>query len=315
MITGQIFVMPDVDKAGIERNLQGLIVTGQVYAPKSLMAAVQTKIISLTGQSLPYLDNAKVIHATLNLDNAFLNSLEPNTRLVVIGKVRMLDEIDPALFEDRIDLIQVLGKVILKEEYTETFLRRLAELSHPKIEIVPAGCEYIESSIELDTAALYVLKTKKISATEFILFKEDVTAEILKKQLSAISTKSHVICTSALRPAVLGLLNNPSTPILTYTGKLLIVDGDYELTDAELEFLDGKLTFIVTGSLTIEADISPERLLEKVESIDNFGEITGGARQLGAIKNRLRASKGELINRDKVTSENESDSNIGYLKL
>ena len=126
-----------------------------------------------------------------------------------------------------------------------------------------------------------------------------------------------IVCGEYLREPIVNICEGFSTTVLYHSGKHIMVEDEYELDSSELEFAEGKITIMVMGELTIGTDVAPELLLEKVEFIDNFGEITADPRQVGAIKNKLRTNKGEIINNKKVENADDdvSLSNAGYLKL
>lgn len=316
MITGQVYVLPDVEAASLERNLKGLIVTGQVFVPRSLTAAVQSKILNLTGQVISYVDGARFVRGGLNIDNAYLESLPDGSILAVAGKLRLVGEIDDGLFRRKIARLQALGKVLLREEYAESFHRAAAEFGQAKIELIPRGFRYLEEPLTLDDSALRALGSRKIATPEIVTFLADVTPESIRDHLDSLSTKTGVICPLAIRDAIRERLVQPTVPVLTFGDKLLLVEAEETLSQAELDYLEGRLTIVVFGTLTVDADVPATLLLQKLESVDNFGTIAAASPQLGGLKNRLRTRKGALVDLTRPEDDgDEADSNIGVLKL
>jgi hypothetical protein len=67
---------------------------------------------------------------------------------------------------------------------------------------------------------------------------------------------------------------------------------------------------VVRGTLIIDEDVNPETIMEKVEHIDNTGEIICSSEQYGPVSIKLRMNTGELID-----GSEDAGSDYGFLKL
>lgn len=314
-ITGSVVIKDDVRFEDAEKNIGGLIVIGKIVCPEKLVPAIQSRVVNHTGKLLSYPAGAKFINGQCTLNDAFLSSLEPSSFLFISGKLKATGKIDGALFKERVARIELAGKSVIAEENYELLSLKLTDAS--KCEVIPRDFIHIEDDIEIDSVSIKKFTRSKIYTGNSIMFRDDVTTQMLESHISAIKTTGIIICKQELRELVVALCEGYSPKVIHYSGRLVIIDQEYELDPAELEFSDCKVAFLVRGELRVADDLAPELILDKIESIDNFGTIEAGRRQIGAIKNRLRTNEGEIVNVEK--SENADDntcmSNAGYLKL
>ncbi len=314
-VTGKIFIRENVLIEDIEKGIGGLIITGKIICPEKLTPIVQSKIVNQTGKFVSYSNNSSFISGPCVLTDAFLRSLKPSSNLFIDGKLKVVGNIDKQLIEEKLDKVEASGKIIIDEQYSEIMNRKIKGAA--KCEIMPQGCLYLEDELVIDSVSIKKFSNAKLYTDLMITFKDDVRPEMLQTRISSIKTTGVIVCGEELRESIVNICEGFSTTVLYHSGKHIMVEDEYELDSSELEFSEGKVTIMVMGELTIGTDVAPELLLEKVEFIDNFGEITADPRQIGAIKNKLRTNKGEIINNKKV--ENTDDdvllSNAGYLKL
>ena len=318
VVTGQIFVHESVTADEIDAKVDKMFVIGQVMAPKSLMPILQSKISSMQGNTITYEDGFRLISGSVEITNAFLNGLDDASNISCRGRVTMINDVDLTLFQRKINRIEPLSKVMIREEYAEMFQNHLVPHKKGKVTVIPAGYEYIKGRLELDLVTLERLGEVKLFTDASIFIKDDVTEAALKKHVKAIICGRRIICPKGLKAAVLDVCADPAVKILDYEGKLLLIEGDYHLSAAELEFTPGNLAIMVTGELNIDEDVPPEQLMEKISTVDNFGEISGTARQLGALKVKARTKDGEFCETGKESSEDDeqySIANVGYLKI
>lgn len=314
-VTGKLFVRENVTAEDIEKGVGGLIVVGKILCPEKLVPAVQSKIVNQTGKLVPYASDASFIGGPCVLSDAFLRGLSPAANLFVDGKLMATGEIDVRLIEERIGRIEVSGKAVIDERYSEV-LGRKAKIAG-KREIIPQNAIFIEEELVVDSVSIKKFDGARICTEMTITFRDDVRPETLRAHIKSIKTGGAIVCREELREAVAAICEGYSASILYYSGRHIVVEDEYELDPAELEFSEKRLSIMVMGELCVAAGLKPELILEKIEFIDNFGEITADSRQIGAIKNRLRTNKGEIINGEKAESSDDEAclSNAGYLKL
>ncbi len=314
-VSGLIIIKEDTLPEDIEKNIGGLIVTGKIICPGNLASAVQSKIVSLTGKLLSYPQNAQFIKGPCNFNDSFLNSLKQSSILFIDGNLKVIEPLNKKLMEEKIESIEVSGKVLMAEENAEILNRKLKNSS--KQEVIPANYIYIENDITFDSISIKKFNAAKIYAAGIISFKEDIDEQMLKNHITAIKTGEAIICRQNLREYVADICECYSPDIIYYSAKHIIVDHEYELDSSELEFSEEKISILVKGMMSVAKDVTAEMILEKIEFIDNFGMISAGRRQLGAIKNRMRINKGALSGNENGSNngDNAVISNVGSLKL
>lgn len=314
-VTGKLFIRENVLIEDIEKGIGGLIITGKILCPEKLTPVVQSKIVNQTGKFVSYPGDACFISGPCVLTDSFLRSLKPASNLFIDGKLKAIGNIDKRLIEEKIEKIEVAGKAIIDEQYSEIMNQKIK--TSAKIEVVPQGCVFLEDELTIDSISIKKFSNARLHTDSMITFKDDVRPEMLQSRIISIKTTGLIVCGEDLREPIVNICEGFSTTVLYHSGKHITVEDEYELDASELEFSEGKITIMVMGELAIGADVAPELLLSKIEFIDNFGEITADPRQIGAIKNKLRTNKGEIINNKKVENADDdvSLSNAGYLKL
>jgi|GEM_PF-3517569 len=317
-VTGMIIVKEDVSFEDIEKNIGGLILTGKILCPDNIASAIQSKIVTQTGKFVSYPAGSQIITGSCVINDAFLNSLKPSSVLFIDGKLKVIEISNKELIAEKIERIEVSGKAVIKEEYAEIINQKLKGAS--KCEIIPKDYVYIEEDIIVDSISIKKFNAAKIYAAGIISFKEDLSVQMLKDHIILIKTNEIIICKQDLREHIVAICEGYSPKIVYYSGKHIIIDQEYELDSSELEFSQEKISFLVNGMLNVAKDVTAELMLEKIEFIDNFGMISAGRRQIGAIKNKLRINEGmvssdENIENTENTENNVVISNAGYIKL
>lgn len=319
LIQGKLEVKPDVKPEEIEQGIDKLVVNGKILCPESLLPVIQSKLASLNGKISSYPDGARVVSGDLDLDDRFLRSLAPGANLYILGNLRMTTDCDPALFSGRIESIGFSGKAVIREECAEAFFRKLGKQSPPQVEIIPAGFRHFDDELALSRLNIRKFDQLGIQAEKTIRIEPDVTEELLRKHIRAIHAKGCIFCPAGLADAVMDLVDDPSARILHYAGRLVLVEDEYSVSREELEACDQVTTFGVSGELSFEADIPASLAKEKIEFIDNFGEIEAPKALLGVIRLKLRTREGEVSASDELTGEDDQGKNVsqnfGFLKL
>ncbi len=323
LITGQVIIKEDMEPEDVEKGIANLIVTGQIICPEKVAPAIHSKLLNMTGQTMTYTSGAKVVIGKLKIDHNLLKSLESPASFSVIGKVDVTSEFPPALLDEKIDSLEVMGKVITREEYMEVLYRKLKNSAMAKIQGIPRGYVLVDRQLIIDSISIRKFGGDKLYALGEILIQPDVTPQMMKEYISSMRIEKRVICPENLKEAVLDLSDEPSPELITYTGKLIIIDGEHILTPEELEYASDRLTYIIKGSMEIDSEVDPKIMMSKIEYIDNFGEIRANTKQYGVLQLILRTKKGEIRRTDKYDMPHGSEAveefremgNIGSLKL
>lgn len=310
IVMGQVIIKPDALEEDIENAIKDIIVNGQIICPENLVSVVQSKCSKLNGKMLAYSGNHSVMMGSFSINNGFLKSIEENVSLALLGKVDFVDNIDEELFNRKIKNMDVIGKMTIKEEYLELLNSKTKDAGLCNTEIIPAGYIYTDSDINLDSITIKRFNYAKLYVSGMICIENGITKEMLRTHIDKIVAEDFIVCRTELKEAVYGLCDDVSVNICDYSEKVFIVEGERKLTQSELKYIPSQVTYIVQGSLSIADDVLPETFMEKVEHIDNFGEIICDAQHYGLVQAKLRTSSGEVMEKG-----SEEDSNIGYLKL
>ncbi len=316
-LTGQIIFKNDLEPEDIEKGFKSLLITGQLLCPEKIMPAVQSKIKSITGQVYTYPANAIMHQGKIIMNKQFLNSLDDGTFLFIIGKIEITDEIDAELLDRKIKSISLIGKAIVKEEYSSITGKKLLSGTASKIEVIPAGFTYIGKELTLNRLNLSRFSQTGIYCPSGIRISDDIKSEELKKHIKGLISKTGIICHEDRSEVVFSLCPDPLTRILSYKNRLAEINQEHLLTQEELEFSKEGTSYIVTGELEIDSGIDPELLSSGIDCIDNFGEIMASKKHYGIIQSKLRTNEGEIIISDSEKGQEDENtiSNAGYLKL
>ena len=149
-------------------------------------------------------------------------------------------------------------------------------------------------------------------------------ADALIKAVDSLVVKGLFICPAALSGVVSQKLDVLETETIFYDGTLWLVDDSSALTAARFEYQDGPITLIVLGELSIEPDIAPKVLVERLAQVHNYGRIEGTRDQVAALQFRLGVDHGSLSEATPDEAEDEKEkakphryriNNIVNLKL
>lgn len=314
VVTGQLVVYPDVPAEDIEQGLGELHVVGQLVCPEHLAGILQSKTKNLVGQSIIYASSGQLIVGRLVLDENYLHSLEDDSELVVIGSLRLPHVLPNDLLEQKIQNIQVSGTVRCHEANVRAILARMVDKS-AKITTIPAGFELVDSPLVLNSALLESLPAKHLYCIDRVQIDPEVDSPVLDERLEVLISEDVVICPVKLRSVLARKCNLLETQAIFYEGELWLVDAEFDLTASRFDYLEGKATLVVLGELTIDPEIDPKVLVDRLAKVHNFGEIRCTSKQLGAIQARLGVSDGELQDTTRADTADEGVGNVGYLAI
>ncbi len=317
VVSGQLIVEPDVPEDDIERGLEKLIISGQVYCPEHLAGVVQAKIRDLSGQIYTYHKSAKVIMGNLSLTESYLQALDDGSELVLFRNLNASQVLPNDLLAQKIQKIQVYGRVVCCEENVKTLLARQDDKTgSAKLTIVPAGFEWIDKPLTLDSGLLAALAGGKLYCTQLVRIERDVDSSTLEKALEKLVVKDTIICPATLRSTLAQKCNLLETQAIFYENELWLVENEMSLIASRFDYLEGQATLVVWGELSVSAEIEPKMLAERLDKVHNFGEIMCTPDQMAALQSRLGINQGEFIIPQADSDDDQNKiGNIGYLKL
>jgi len=314
VVAGLVVVEPDVSPEDIERGLGELSVLGQLVCPEHLLGAIQPKLQHLAGQSVTYTPSGQLTLGRLILDANTLAALEDGSELVLIGSLRLPQVLPDDLLEQKIARLQVTGSITCHQENLQTILARLADKSL-KVKAIPAGFELVERPLILDNDLLDSLPARSLYCTDRVQVASDVDPSLLDDRLEALISEDMLICPAALRSIIARKCNPLQTRVIFYEGDLWLVDDELHLRPSRFDYLEGQATLVVHGELTIDPQLDPKVLADRLAKVHNLGVIRCTPEQLGAIQARLGLSEGELEDSTRAETPEGGMGNVGYLAL
>lgn len=317
VVNGQLLFERDVPVEDIQNGLRSLAVNGQLLYPENLAGVINSKVSFLNGQRRSYIQADYMTLSRLVMDENYLRSLKDGSSLAVITSLDIPQVLPNELLERKISRIQVIGGVRCHEENLSALMSLLVNQSGlPRITSIPAGHHLVEGSIKLTEEALGALPVSRLYRTGTVEIAAGVTAQTLDERLDSLIAEDMVVCPAGLRDVVYRKCDPINSQIVFYDGELWMVDDETELVPSRFDFLEGKVTCVVSGELHISPDVKPGVLAEKFAAMHNFGEIYCTPEQRGAIEARMETNKGEILDSSGGDDEpHEGMGNVAYLKL
>jgi hypothetical protein len=297
---GQIIIEPDVVAEDLEAALDGLIVMGQFIYPEHLAGVIRAKAGQVTGQTVTYPPFARVKFDGLTLDEHYLRALNDDTELAVVDQLHVPQVLPNDLLEQKIKKLFVSGRITCHEENAQVIQARLVDGSG-NVKTIPAGFELVKKPLVLDATLLSSLPAKKLYCSERVQIEGDVNSSALDKHLDSLISEDMVLCPAALKDMLVKKCDPLKNRVVFYEGELWLVDDERELKASRFDYLEGKATLVVTGEATLDSEIDPKVLADRLAKVHNLGLIRCTPEQMGAIEARLGMRDGDL--KDSTPSE------------
>jgi hypothetical protein len=320
--TGQITIEPDVVAEEVEAALDGLTVTGEFICPRHVAGVIRAKASQITGQIVAYPPFARVKFDGLTLDEHYLRALDDGTELAVVGGLHVPQVLPNDLLEQKLQKLFVSGKIECHEENAQVIQARLVDGSG-NVKTIPAGFELAKKPLVLDATLLSSLPAKKLYCTERVQIEGDVNSSALDKHLDSLISEDMILCPEALKDVLVKKCDLLKNRVVFYEGELWLVDDERELKASRFDYLEGTATLVVTGEATLDGEIDPKVLADRLTKVHNLGLIRCTPEQMGAIEARLGMRDGELQDStlpeepepDKETEGVTHIGNANYLAL
>jgi len=112
VVVGQLMITSPVEKVGYK----GLVVIGQVLAPKGSEDALGAGINRLTGQTIYYPENARFFIGEDRFGKAFFEFLEGPMAMVLIGEFTIEPDVPTDLLREKVSEITLMGELKASKE-------------------------------------------------------------------------------------------------------------------------------------------------------------------------------------------------------
>jgi len=316
---GQVIIEPDLPPEDIQNKIAGMVVIGQLVCPDSLLGLVQSKTQQVIGETVAYPELEKVVMNSVTLDQSFLQGLTDGSEVAIVGSLTAPKVLPNELLERKIARLFVSGKVMVHEENLPALQPRFVK-QPSGLTVIPVGFALVEKNLELDNMMIDILPSKNLFCTGVVTVSGEVGEDQLDEALDNLVCHNKVYCPASLRKVLVTKCDPLEMQILFYEGELWIVDGVREVSAAQLQAVDGKITVIVEGVLKFDADVPVGLLSEKIARIDNTGIISCTREQQAVLETRIKVREG-LFEDSQKPAEEESPGdenvigNVNYLTL
>lgn len=306
---GRVIVEPDVTPEMLDEKLAGLLIMGKIICPESVAGVIHGKAATTMGSTHTYPAGAVLVKAPITLDDAFLNTLDDNTDLVAVSSIRILDEVSTSLIERKIRSLQSFRNIVCRQEYEMTIRPKI--VTKPNITVVPTGHRLIEGMLTLDPLTLESLSSEQLFCIGDVLIDQDVTAAALNQGISRIESLGVIVCPAALKDSLRTKCDMLNNRVLLSEGTLWYVDDDRQLLADQFEYLAEPMTIVNRADLSIEQDVSPQMILDRVHKLHNLGEINCHPEHVSAIEARLGLREGDLnVVKEQVQKEEKEEGPV-----
>ena len=318
IITGKIVLSNTLTVDDVKEMVGKLIITGKMVCPKNILAPLQEKIIKLTGKISTYPENTILFDKNIAINSTFLAGMAAKSRISVLGNITFDKNIINELVQDKIEYIYVDNKIMVHEQQVEILNGILDQECSGKLEIIPAGFDYINNDFKLDKNTLEAWgHAKSLYVAGNLEVNKDVDTHLFDKKISALILKQEIICKNNLRMIVSSKCKDINIEFVTYETDYMFNDGDFEMVPSYLKYASDKLVIINNGVLKISKEVDADVLFNQIDKIYNTGTIEAYGDQVGALQVKLVKNEGEIGNLSKNGDEDNycSIRNVGYLAI
>lgn len=319
VLNGMLIIARDVQPEQLKKGLLEIIVNGEIYAPSKLAGQVSqqfpegSRTVKVYEGSPPRLENGSI-----TLSNAFLEAAEEPIHLVVNGMLTIPKDIDAALFNEKIKKIAVNGLVSVHEEQEALLHRKMDAAPNGVIEVIPTGYRVLKGALRINSRSIKSFREEKLMTKKPIIFEADVPREALENTISRIDSKSFIVCSDEIEDLIYEKLERLETEVLPYSNRFILIEGEEHWSNSQFESLQEPVSLIVDGTLRLDADVDGETIMNKLETLDIFGEVQAASVGIkGALQGKVRANAGRIVLMEEKEAESkpEESNNIGELSL
>ena len=291
---GTLVFSPDVTVDDIETGLAEVVNRGRLVYPEHL-GSVTSKVSNNTGRLQVYPSGARLIPSDLTLDEPFLGSLADRSALVVVGSLNVPHVVSSSLIEQKLERLQVMGKILLHEENQADLVQRIeTRYGMPVMKVLPEGFDMVDKPMRWRRSTLESWSGRRIYAIESICIEADVEPDLLDRAIDAVVCESMVVCPAACGGVFSQKIDTLKTETYFYEGALWFVDSETTLRASRLELLEGVAALFVTGEVEIDPELDPLILHERLSGVYNWGTISCRPLQMDSLEARMVVNEGEL---------------------
>ncbi|WP_422124248.1 hypothetical protein DHX103_05355 [Planococcus sp. X10-3] len=319
VVNGMLIIGHDVQANQLNKGLLNIIINGEIYTPAKLAGQV-SQLFSEGSPKVRVYEGAppRRENGSLTLSNAFLEAAEEPLHLIVNGLLTIPKDIDEVLFNEKIKRIEVNGVLSLHEEQETMLHRKMESAPNGVIEVIPAGYRVLKGALRINSRSIKSFQDEKLMTKKPIIFEADITREALDGAISRIASKSFIVCNEEVEDLVYEKLEKMETEVLSYKKRFILIEGEEHWSNSQFESMQEPFSLIVDGTLGIDEDVADETIMNKLETLDIFGEVQAASADIkGALQGKVRANAGRIMLKEEKEAERkpQKSNNIGELSL
>jgi hypothetical protein len=311
-IVAPCIIAPDVTSKDIEEKLHSLTVYGPLSCPEFLLPTIQPKLKTVAGpiRTYPCSPVSQVAEGEVILDEHYLQALDEGTELAIVGSLYLPQVLSNSLLERKLKRLYVTRGIQCHEENAAVISRLLH--SSKRITVIPTDFEMVDLPLVLSDSYLKSMSAKKLYCRKRVQVDPGVDAALLHDRLEWLIGEDYVFCPAGLKTVIARKCKWPETQLVLYEGELWIVDDARDLPAYVLEILEGKATLVVFGELTLDSEIEPTMLTEKLSKVHNLGMIWCTRSQAKALQERLGLHDGVFQDSTRIAESEGNADGLGF---
>lgn len=311
MAEGKVFLMIngtlDIEAGSEEvlKNYAGIMVNGALTCPESMVGLLSD--VTVNGATRTYPDTCIRLKKSVELDRFF--HLRARQDALYHAASRIIALAPDISFEKLAEKNVRFStpKLLVSETLAETAVPLFDERTD--IQVLPEGCAFVNDDAELDDALLKRCGGKLYIAGDLTI---GARAAGLLDQVSFLRVDGGLLVARSLKDRVLGM-DAEYDDLYTVGGTVLSNCGSQTISAYMLENAEDGLSAVNCANISIDADVTPELLREKLTSIIGCASVSCATReQMDTIALLARdvASVSLSGEPDIDTDEDENDDTV-----
>lgn len=304
MCNGSLMIDPGLTAERISQVVVGGIVNGTITGTQSQIGAMNSAGLKINGSSTIYPDDA-TIHQGGMLSRAEALSLSGT---MYFTKRVILEEGAATVLQQAGVRLDGRSGAIVPQAEAETFYAVWG--GKGKVVQLPEGFTLMEGDQNIDRTRAAMMRGKRFILGNLTV-RDGVTAESLKA-LESLYVTGKVYLPESLIEILLDKLHNEPEAI-PYRGTLVKLEGVHEINEGYLSSYS-EFSLIAEGVLTIDPDLPPQVLKERIAMLEVDGMLTLTPEQESALLPVL-AGDYQITRANPVEEESSEDEEPGDVRV
>lgn len=303
LVNGMLKLHSDIEPSLFNKVVYSILVNGEVVCAKNLLPVIKQKG-TVNGKILSYKGDYRFFRGTTIINERFLKGLRKGSRLAVETLV-FTDEVSIDMFEEKIESIQVLEKIITLEKYDDLLAPLVDNYFDIEVIVLPEsknGVIYYDKTIKIDDNTLdrYDGNTLYVDGNVEYFVKRDVS---ISDKICYLHCNK--VITNELNYNKLRKVTGEDVEIEVLKGKVIKNQGKMVLSDDFNE----EITIKNYGKLEFSKNLDYEKFKLRVVEIINYGVLEGPKDKIDLIRSKVTANYGKIKEVESLDSVEQKEEN------